>query len=121
LSSALAGRVMEGRSDAELEGLLAGDLSVRLVPDRAPGDERTEFLRRVRLRAGLEAGPGAAASPAGPAAPVRPPSAGVTAGAAGPAAQPPPTAPAASFPPPPPGSAPFAAATTEAATPGPAR
>ena len=62
-TSALAKRVIEGRADEELESLLAGHLTVQLVPER-PLDERATFLRRVRARAGLDPAPAPASTPA---------------------------------------------------------
>lgn len=55
-SASVVGRVMDGRSDSELEALLTGHLNVQLVPARGPGADRAEFLRQVRQRAGLDAG-----------------------------------------------------------------
>src|SRR5690554_6400020 len=67
-TSALAKRVIEGRADEELESLLAGHLTVQLVPER-PLDERATFLRRVRARAGLDPAPAPASTPAPASAP----------------------------------------------------
>src|SRR5690625_4479966 len=72
LSAAVIGRALEGRTDAELEGLLTDQLRLDLVP-RGHSSERDDFLKRVRERAGLdapraEAGPGAVAGRQGGAA-----------------------------------------------------
>ena len=50
---AVVGQVMAERSDDELIGLVTGGVQIELVPKQAPSDERAEFLRRVRDRAGL--------------------------------------------------------------------
>lgn len=67
-TAAVVGQVLEGRSDTDLEGLLTGGLRIELVPQRGPADERAEFLRQVRARAGLDssAGPPMPQSAAGP-------------------------------------------------------
>lgn len=66
LSSALAGKVMAGLGEGELEALLVGHVDVQLAPRRQADPGREEFLRRVRQRAGLEpaAAPAAAQPPA---------------------------------------------------------
>jgi len=59
-TAAVVGNVLENRSDAELAGLLSGQLHIDLVPQ--PGrttSDRSDFLRQVRERAGL-AGPSTA-------------------------------------------------------------
>ncbi len=80
-SAAVVGRVLAGRSDAELEGLLTGNLNIDLVPAQGSQDDRAEFLKRVRQRAGLDA-QGSMPAPA-PAAsiPPRPPIASTPRGA----------------------------------------
>ncbi|HEX7001454.1 MAG TPA: MerR family transcriptional regulator [Trueperaceae bacterium] len=71
-SAAVVGRVMAGRADAELEGLLTGQLNVDLVPAQGSQGDRADFLRQVRMRAGLDA---PRSRPAAPPAPrVSPPS-----------------------------------------------
>lgn len=71
-SAAVVGRVMAGRADAELEGLLTGQLNVDLVPAQGSQGDRADFLRQVRMRAGLDAPRSRPAAP--PAARVSPPS-----------------------------------------------
>ncbi len=55
-------QVIDGRSQAELEGLLEGQVRMELVPSgpTPPGGvSREEFLRQVRARAGLDGAPSA--------------------------------------------------------------
>lgn len=65
LSSALVKRVLEGKDDADLEGLLGDRLRIDLVPQKASDDERMRFLEGIRARAGL-APQGAQRPPAQP-------------------------------------------------------
>lgn len=63
-TAAVVIRVLEGRSDPDLERLLAGDLKIDLVPAHEGSGERADFLKQVRERAGLDAPPPGRAEPA---------------------------------------------------------
>lgn len=55
-TAVVVGQVLESRDDGELEGLLTGRLRIDLVPQQELSDDRAEFLRQVRVRAGLDIG-----------------------------------------------------------------
>lgn len=65
-TAAVVGQVLERRSDQELEGLLSGRLRIELVPQPVQMNERAEFLKQVRAKAGLEPGPTSRRAAAGP-------------------------------------------------------
>jgi len=64
-TAVVVGQVLESRDDAELEGLLTGRLRIDLVPQQELGDDRAEFLRQVRVRAGLDGGAAGSNDPGG--------------------------------------------------------
>jgi len=70
-SAAATKQVMEGRTNEELESLLQGSARIDLVPDTGQPDsaQRSEFLKKVRARAGLDPAPGAVAGTAPGASP----------------------------------------------------
>src|SRR5690606_28671468 len=54
-TAAVVGQVLENRGDTELAGLLSGQFRIDLVPQMDQATRgRSEFLRQVRERAGLD-------------------------------------------------------------------
>ena len=64
-SAAAIRKVIDGRTNRELENLLQGSVRVDLVPEAGRADvaQRAQFLKGIRAKAGLDAAPAPAATP----------------------------------------------------------